>query len=69
MTEPAHRTVPVTDVFGRSREMGVHLSDEKQVVLEVPPGEAVFVKPDNVDQLISALRDTRAEALRGERWT
>lgn len=69
MTEPVHRTVPVTDVFGRAREMGVHLSEEKQVVLDVPPGEAVFVKPDNVDRLINALRDARADALRGERWT
>jgi hypothetical protein len=67
MTEP--RRIPVTDAFGRPREMIVHLSEQNQVVLGVPPGEFAAIDPGAVGDVIEALRDARTAALQGQRWT
>lgn len=57
------RTIPVTDLFGRPRNLGVDLSENgRQVLITPPPGEAVLLKPGVVEQLIDALRDARSRA-------
>ena len=62
--QPENKYVPVVDAFGRARLLGVSLSDDdRHVLISTPPGEAVLISPDTVEELVTALRELRAEAV------
>lgn len=62
--QPESKYVPVVDAFGRARLLGVSLSDDdRHVLISTPPGEAVLISPDTVEELVTALRELRAESV------
>jgi hypothetical protein len=62
--QPESKYVPVVDAFGRARLLGINLSDDdRHVLISTPPGEAVLIAPDTVEELVTALRELRAEAV------
>lgn len=62
MADRWERKLPCQDGFGRSRNLTIFVSDDNQVGIFTPPGEAAKVPPNRVQELQQALVAAAIEA-------